>query len=140
MKEIIRLFFFILLIITFSCEKGLFVKCSDCLSEEPVNTQLIIKVNPNPGPTAYLMTLSLYEGNIEDNILITSYSAFWEDVSPTVSLNKKYTAAATYLDGDKKYIAIDSAIPRVRYEKSQCENPCYYVYDRTIDVRLKYTK
>lgn len=140
MREVIRFIFFILIIITFSCEKEFIIKCADCVSEEPVTTQLIIKVNIGPGPGAYLTTVSLYEGNIEDNILITAYPATGEVISPTVSLNKKYSVAATYLDGDKEYIAIDSAIPRVSYEKTECTNPCYFVYDRTIDVRLKYTK
>jgi len=55
-----------------------------------------------------------------------------------VSLNKKYTVTATYqIDGDT-YIAVDSAFPRVKYTKEQCEDPCYFVYDRIVDLRIKY--
>jgi hypothetical protein len=57
-----------------------------------------------------------------------------------VPINKKYTATATYYKSDIKYVAVDSATPRVKYDKNQCDDPCYFVYDRVVDLRLKYTK
>lgn len=41
-----RLFFFLFLVFCFSCEEqGLFVKCPDCTAEEPVKTNLEIKLD-----------------------------------------------------------------------------------------------
>ena len=54
-------------------------------------------------------------------------------------LNKTFTVTATYKSEDKTYIAVDSATPKVRLTENQCEETCYYVYDREVDVRLKYT-
>jgi len=56
-----------------------------------------------------------------------------------VSINKKYTITATYFFG-AKYTAVNSVTPRVRYSKDQCDDPCYYVYDKTVNLKLKYLK
>jgi hypothetical protein len=57
-----------------------------------------------------------------------------------VTLNKKYTFSVSYITPEGTFTAIDSATPRVSYNKDQCNDPCYYVYDKVIDLRLKYTK
>jgi hypothetical protein len=87
-----------------------------------------------------LVLINVYQGNLEDSILYNSVSVSTTSTIINVTLNKKYTVTATYHLGDNYYTAIDSATPRVRYEKDLCDNPCYFVYDKTIDLRLKYTK
>ena len=84
--------------------------------------------------------INVYEGNLEDSVLYNSYQTTETQALIEVSLNKKYTVTATYHIADDFYIAIDSATPRVRYDKTQCDNPCYFVYDKDINLRLKYTK
>jgi hypothetical protein len=55
-----------------------------------------------------------------------------------VTLNKKYTATAMYYYADNNYVVVDSAFPKVKYEKDQCNDPCYFVYDRVVNLRLHY--
>jgi hypothetical protein len=139
MKNILKILLFLFIVELFSCEKqGLIVKCPDCAADEPVKTNLILKLDEgsNSSPTV----INVYEGNFEDSVLYSSYKAIETYYTILVSLNKKYTVTATYHIGDNYYIAIDSATPRVRYDKTQCDNPCYFVYDKDIDLRLKYTK
>ena len=81
----------------------------------------------------------VYQGEIEDSVLYAYTEISGEKYTPGVTLNKKYTVTATYYTGGKTYIAIDSAVPKVKYIEDQCEEPCYFVYDRVIDLRLKYT-
>jgi hypothetical protein len=134
-----KLFLFLILIFFFSCEEhGLFVDFCDCTLEEPLKTNLEIKLDIDYwGPSTLI---KVYVGNLEDGVLYNSYNAH---TSPTiipdsVSINKKYTVTATYFKPPDYYIAVDSATPKVRYVK--CNVPCYFVYDRIIDLRLKYTK
>jgi len=139
MRITLKLFLLVILVLSFSCEEqGFFVKCADCTSEEPVNTNLEIKLDlSNNG---YYTLINIYEGNLEDSILYTSQQTnitYFLKVS--VAINKKYTVTATYFIPDNYYTAIDSATPRVKYEKDQCDDPCYFVYDKVIDLRLKYT-
>ena len=139
MRITLKLFLLVILVLSFSCEEqGFFVKCADCTSEEHVNTNLEIKLDLSSN--GYYTLINIYEGNLEDSILYTSQQTnitYFLKVS--VAINKKYTVTATYFIPDNYYTAIDSATPRVKYEKDQCDDPCYFVYDKVIDLRLKYT-
>jgi hypothetical protein len=135
-----KIFLLVALIICFSCEdQGLSVKCPDCKETEPLDTELELKLKLRDFGF-FTAIITVYEGNIEDNVIYDTFQTKEESSSVTVKLNKKYTVTATYFLADNSYVAVDSAIPRVRYEKSQCDNPCYFVYDRILDLRLKYTK
>ena len=133
-----KIFLFVALIFCFSCEdQGLIVRCPDCVTDEPVVTDLDIKLDSSPG---YITIVNVYEGNIEDSVIYSSVRTTSESVEIKVTLNKKYSVTASYYENDNYYVAVNSATPRVRFEKSQCDNPCYFVYDRILDLRLKYTK
>jgi hypothetical protein len=123
------------LLICFSCEEqGWIGNCDDCASTEPDRAVIEGKVDKDGLPAM----LRIYEGELENDILYTSFMASGPGFELPVLLNKKYTVTATYqIDGDT-YIAVDSAFPRVKYTKEQCEDPCYFVYDRIVDLRIKY--
>ncbi len=138
MRKLIKIFLLITSIILFSCEdQGLIVKCPDCLTDEPKQTDLNVNLDLETSGTPVL--IKVYEGNLEDSVLYSSVSVRSTSTTISVTINKKYTVTATYHIGDNYYTAVDSATPQVRYEKDLCDNPCYFVYDRTIDLRLKYT-
>jgi hypothetical protein len=138
MEKILRFLFFLLLIISFSCEDQIFIiPCSDCTADEPVDAELTAKLDTKYNET---VVVKIWEGNLEDSILMGSYLTSGSTFTQQVILNKKYTLTATYHISNDKYTTVDSATPRVKYEKTQCDNPCYYVYDRECDLRLKYTK
>ena len=122
----------------FSCEEqGLVVNCTDCTTEEPINTKIYVKLDAY----SYAATrIKVYEGNIEDSVIYSSFSTSASWASIPVSINKKYTITATYFIPPNDYIAVDSATPKVKFEKEQCDDPCYYVYDKKCDLRLKHYK
>ncbi len=134
MRQAAKVIFLFLLAITFSCEEaGRLIYCNDCLPEEPLNTTLEIKLSRD------LITgsieVSIYEGDIEDDVLIA-----WFDYARdrfTVAVNKKYTILVKYQVGET-YICINSTTPRVNYYPDLCEEPCWYVSGRVVDLRLKY--
>lgn len=139
MKIITKILLTAIFIIFFSCEdQGLIVNCPDCTSDEPTKTDLELKLDK--GSTGNATIINVYEGNVEDSVIYTSFTATVSHTTVSVTLNKKYTVTATYHISDNYYIAIDAATPRVRYDKTQCDNPCYFIYDKKVDLRLKYTK
>ena len=139
MKVTFKICLAIVFMCCFSCEDhGLFVKCHDCLTDEPINTDLDIKLDSSDPEHETL--INVYEGNLEDSIIYDSFKTFSSKAAVTLSLNKKYTVTATYYIPDNYYVAVDAVTPRVRYDKTLCDNPCYFVYDKNIDLRLKYTK
>jgi hypothetical protein len=135
MPKSTKILLLLLIVILFSCEEqGIFVKCPDCTKEEPVNVSLDVKLDINYYGTT---KIKVYEGNLEDSILYETYFTSHSTFSVPVTINKKYTLTATYYIPDNYYIVVDSATPRDRYEKDQCDNPCYFVYDKIVDLRLK---
>ncbi len=138
MKRLKRSAALLMLVLLFSCEEqGLFVYCPDCTEDDPVSTYIEAKLENS---TFSGVLVQIYEGNIEDNMLIYSAEVNSSTFNYEVSINKKYTLTATYNISNSVYIAVDSATPKVRYSKDQCDNPCYYVYDKICNLRLKYTK
>jgi hypothetical protein len=138
MKKILKIFFTAVLVVCFSCEeKGWFADCNDCTVEIPRTTNLFIKVTN----TEMSVLINIYEGVLEDSVLYDSAIVYnnVDDYTSQVPVNKSYTITATYKVDDDTYTAVDSAFPKVRYTEDQCEEACYYVYDREVDVKLKYT-
>jgi len=137
MRKIIRIISLLILAVSLSCEKqGLVVNCSDCTTDEPSKTDLQIKFDVSSYQSS--IEINVYEGNLEDSVLYSSFSAIGTTTTIPVTINKKYTVTATYYIANNYYIAVDSATPGVKYEKNQCNNPCYFVYDRKIDLRIKH--
>jgi hypothetical protein len=134
-----KIFPAIIFVLCLSCEdQGLIISCPDCTSDEPNKIDLNIKLDY--AYSGYQTIVNVYEGNVEDSVLYSSFEVTGNSTSVTVSVNKKFTVTATYYIPDDYYIALDSATPRVRFDKTQCDDPCYFVYDKDIDLRLKYMK
>jgi|APIni6443716594_1056825.scaffolds.fasta_scaffold800047_2 hypothetical protein len=140
MKTTFRILLFIILVISFSCEEqGLFIKCADCLEDEPVKA--IVEARLESSLSYPEVIVNVWEGNLEDSVLLGTYTFPREKLfTRELTINKKYTVTATYYISGNFYTAVDSATPRVKYNKEQCDEPCYFVYDRLLDLRLKYTK
>jgi hypothetical protein len=138
MKSSIKIFLVTGLIFIFSCEEqGLIVKCPDCTADEPEETNLDVKLDQKYSDQ--IIEVKVYEGNLEDSILYSSTLVMGTHPVIKVTVNKKYTVTATYHILDEFYVVIDSATPKVKYDKTTCDDPCYFVYDKVIDLRLKYT-
>ena len=121
-----------------SCEKDFVTNCQDCTAEEPVNVELTISVEDLVS-SSFNFTINIYEGNLEDNLLIKSFTLQSRNVTYyEAQINKKYTVTASYSFGNRTYIAVDSTIPRIRYVTNECDQPCYYVYNKSLNLRLKY--
>ena len=139
MKNLLRIVFLLIMVISFSCEKPLvIVNCDECTSTEPTDGDLKIKLSDNAGGGTTIV--NIYSGTIEENILIRTLTTTSSETSVSVILKKKYTVTALYYIEGNYYTAVDSATPVVGYTKSQCTDPCYYLYDNVVNLRLKYTR
>jgi hypothetical protein len=137
MRPLIKIVLLIILTFGQSCEKiGFFINCDDCTQKEPLNTDLIVMLD-----IAYFgafVQIDVYEGNLEDNILYKTVDGSGTEFKIPVSLNKKYTLSATYFRDGNYYKIIDSTTPKVGSTSSRCSERCYYVFDKTVDLRMKY--
>lgn len=126
-------------VLIFSCDKSVsFVPCSDCTKEEPNTAVIEIKISETGMTNFTGIVVKIYAGDLEDKVLLDSLYTLSTHPTYNATLNKKYTITATYRTDGALYIAVGSVFPRVRYEPNQCTDPCYYIYDRKVNLKLKY--
>lgn len=113
------------------------MKCPGCKSDDPGSVTIEVRLNPS-ALTNHSTEIHVYSGNLEDNVLLGTYTTFAEKWYHTVPVNKKYTISATYYYSGNFYKAFGSVIPRVRYEDKLCGSPCYITYDDYLDLRIRY--
>jgi hypothetical protein len=142
MKSALKYIFILSIIFLFSCDKStLFLPCSGCTATEPTEAVLEIKVQgPNGKDDVYGTIIRIYDGNLEDDVLLTSFESTGLNLTYTAKISKKYTFTATYFINGSSYTTVDSVEPVTIYEKDKCTDPCYFVLDKAVDLRLKYTK
>ena len=135
-RNLIHIILFLSLILLSCDEKFVIVNCNDCLQEEPFDTNIDIKLSD---VVRGEILINVYEGNIEDNIIIETFYTSYNETHVKVNLNKRYTFTAKYPDyGGRSTIVGNTAYPRGKYETNQCEEPCYYIYDTSVKLKLKY--
>lgn len=111
------------------------VQCDECTKEDPVEATVTIRLSDNID--AVNTDIIVYEGDLDDDILFYTGKGY-NHLKLTLPLNKKFTFVAVYSLQKGTYKAVDTATPKVRFEKDQCENPCYYVYDNSVNLELRY--
>jgi hypothetical protein len=126
------------IILTLSCDESFrIVSCDDCLTSEPTEATIRLEVDATG---VYGASIWIYEGNINDSILMRTDNVYGEYLEFLVVVNKKYTFRIDYNDRNgTRYTAINSVYPRVKLELEQCPDfPCYYIYDYKLNMKLKY--
>lgn len=124
---------FISLSCLFSCEELMIINCSECSINEP--TEVYIEINLEN--TASAIVITVYAGKLEENIVLSQRVTFNQNAYEKVPLNREITVTAEYKIDGNTCIAVNSVSPHVVYEENQCSDPCYYVFDRKVDLRLK---
>mgnify|MGYP001454475553 CR=1 FL=1 len=129
----------IAVLLLFSCEEGYMTDCRECYPEYPLQSTLNILLW-NPDIAIQNARVTLYEGTIEDSLVIQYYSFDMVSSSLTFDaiLYKDYSATLEFNFEGKKYVTTGAARPKVRYDETSCDESCYYVYDNVIDLRLRY--
>jgi hypothetical protein len=124
--------------VLFSCEDPgkYFVNCNDCTADEPSEAYLKVKLEIKYGQSI----VNVFMGNLEDSVLFDTFTANTAETNVKVPVNETFTLTTKYYYYNKYYYVVNSVTPRVVYEKNECNDPCYYVYDKVVDLRLKYTK
>ena len=129
----------LIIIFAMSCEDTNFY-CSDCNTKEPYEATLKCQIDIDDKNGTLVQ---IWEGKLEDNILIDSTriprSSTTKVFNKKVPLNRHYTITATYIIDNKTYVAVGSALPRIKHT-DKCDEPCYYIYGNEVNLQLKYTK
>jgi hypothetical protein len=123
-----------------SCDKELYnVSCNDCVLKELPEIQLEVEFDSYRDKMYQIPEIKVYEGNIEDGIVVATKISPYSPVYLQVYINKKYTVTATYYYYGKIYIVVDTVMPYYVYSSEKCDHPCYFLKNNKVSLHLKYT-
>jgi hypothetical protein len=129
----------ITILLLFSCEEGYLTDCTRCYTSQ--NYSVILKINlDNHDRNFENPVFTLYEGPVSDGVIIEKYqlrntnSIVYQDAL----LYKDYSATLEFSYNGRQYVTTAGACPKVRYDETTCEQPCWYIYDNIIDLNLRY--
>jgi len=120
-----------------SCEEGMITDCDYCYDNTAGPFKLDIKVD-NPVFMPYYVTITVYEGPVENNLVLYRFETDWHEVSIDAFLYKTYTVTADYYFYGQHYTATDETCLQVRYDETTCENPCYFIFGNKMNLKLRY--
>ncbi len=129
----------ILILLLFSCEEGYLTDCSQCSVSEDYN--VVLKINLRD-QDRYMEdpVVTLYEGPVSDGIVIEKY--YIVDPNSMIYygaiLYKDYSATLEFRYNGRQYVSTAGACPKVRFDETTCDEPCWYVYDNIIELNLRY--
>lgn len=127
----------IMMLLLHSCDGPGFVPCNECDEQYPDRIYLDLNL-ASPSQTPVTMQVTVYEGPLDDNIVLYEFSTASQTYLLEALLYKDYTVTARSVHNGKTYIAVDTATPSIHFEEDACEVPCYYVYNNKLDLRLRY--
>lgn len=129
----------LVLTLLLSCEDSLTGDCNECYPGGiPPAKLIILYMNPDYVPANPVVTL--YEGSVEDGIIISTYviDVGISFLEVDALYYKDYSATLEFFHEGQKYITTAGACPQSGYDESTCEEPCYFIYDNVLDLRLRY--
>ncbi|MCK9322330.1 MAG: hypothetical protein PHP52_13910 [Bacteroidales bacterium] len=111
------------------------IDCEWCFEERPeyVDLELIFNVEESDKRVIYTV-YSGYAFASEIYFIDTTFeNSIWISVLP----DQKYTVAAEYIIGEQTIHVINDGFVKTKYFKHGCDNPCYYVFEASCDLKLK---
>jgi hypothetical protein len=140
MRNTIHLLFIVSILLGFmSCENNNTFNSNDCdqniicYTEAP--DELFVKLELSESPDGNPVIVRFYEGNVDDGVVIDSFSTYNLEESYLLPVNEDYSAEATYGENGNTIIAIDGE--RLSRESFQNCNTTCYDWDHTITLDLK---
>ncbi|MBN2813565.1 MAG: hypothetical protein JXQ80_05770 [Bacteroidales bacterium] len=126
------------LIAAVACNEKIYtgdVNCDECYTEKPEKADLVLEVTLNNIFT--VVPIEVFEGEVEDNQLVYSDTAYASPFFVYVPANKKYTVKATYRKDEKTLHVINTTKLKVLLVTDACDENCYVIENENVDVQIK---
>lgn len=129
---------FLFLIWPISCEKieEIFVDCNECITYYPPVADVTIRFTINKDNS--FVKFKLYRGNLECEDFILDGITYGPEWDLRLDVNQYYTIVAEYISDNRIIYVVDGTDLRVKFDKSSCDQDCYFVFGDELDARLKY--
>jgi hypothetical protein len=135
----LTLIIIILILLSGSCGEKILtgeVDCNECYAEKPEGDYLFINLTIND---AYYprVPVIVYEGNVEDNNVLTIDTATYSPFEVYVPMDRKYSVRAEYKKDDATLFAIDGTKLELKVVNDVCDGKCYVIEGQTLNAKIK---
>jgi hypothetical protein len=128
----------LLLFLTASCDEKLYtgdVDCEECYTEMPQDADLVIDLTLNS--RYWKVPVTVYKGDVENNIIVASDTAYDTPFYVYVPVNNKYSVKVEYKKNDAVLYIIDGTKLKVKSVSDACDESCYVIEGEYLDARIK---
>ncbi|MDR2011001.1 MAG: hypothetical protein LBQ22_11050 [Bacteroidales bacterium] len=134
----------ILLIISFlfflsGCNKFPWIKegeCDYCYSEKPGTVAVRLNFSRQYDDESEIY-YTVYQGKAFGSAIVLEGKTSYSYLDIYMEPDKSYTIVAEYFKFNKTYYVINECTTKIKYLRSVCDDPCYYVFDTQCDLELK---
>jgi hypothetical protein len=112
----------------------MYVDCSKCYTNKPEYDIQKLYLTINDENPEVLVTV--YIGPYESNNIYLTFKSREKDKMLTLRTDTQYTIKVEYKKKGRTYYVIDGCIIKARKIYDNCDEPCYYIVMKPIDLRL----
>lgn len=137
-KCLIFSFLFFILMSVVACSKGGTgdASCDSCYFNEPTESQVVLRFSisdENP-----LVDFAIYRGETFDGTPIYQGMADSSELEIWLPLGSHYTVVADYCSNARNISVVAVGHLYADLTRTLCDEPCYMVYGRRFDLRLRF--
>lgn len=120
-----------------ACSESLILKvdCDECYNDEPEMSDLTIKVSISTENDS--VPIIIYRGKPEIGNIMRIDTLTTSEASFQLTVNNYYSVEAKYKDGARTIIAVDGKNMDTKKVTDYCDQECFVVTGKELDVRLK---
>jgi hypothetical protein len=133
-----KFFWVFITVLLVSCNEKIFtgnVDCDQCYVDKQENADLVIDLSVNKKYPA--VPVWVYEGDVEDDNLVYSDTAYSTPYYVYVRVGRKYSVKAEYRSAEKTIYSVNGTNLKTLVVTDACDETCYIVENQTIDVKLR---
>lgn len=111
------------------------IDCADCFEEKPETSYLLIRYSQEVNDT---VRVEIFRGYVDQSMMEWSGYAFESPLFLySTPVDNYYSVKLTYTVDSSKISVIDAGVLETEYIRNYCENNCYIIKGREMDLRLK---
>lgn len=111
------------------------VNCAECYIDDPEYGYIKLDLTINDENPEVMITL--YNNTFDYDNIIYSEIVHYSSVELEIMTNKEYVIEAQYLKNGRSYHVVNRAKLKTRRDTESCNEPCYYIVKRSVDLRIK---
>ncbi len=112
------------------------INCNECYYNAPEVGYIKAKITINEENDQ--VTITAFFGAYENNNFAFEETSTSEEKKLWLDTDKHYTLRAEYTKNGRTYYVINGAKLITRRDTESCDEPCYYITGKDVDLRLKF--